>query len=46
MGEGHFDFNRIMREDHYKCALLQKGKQFLGDLRACSPSVVKLLEKS
>jgi len=24
LGEGHFDFNRIVRED--KCALLQKGK--------------------
>jgi len=35
--EGHFDFNRIMRKDHYKCALRQKGKQFPRGPGACSP---------
>jgi len=34
-GGGYFYFNRIMREDHSKYALLQKGKWLLGSLGAC-----------
>jgi len=30
---------RVMRKDHYKCALLQKGKRFLGGSGGMLPSI-------